>query len=164
MAELFRTHEFFCLFCIRQQISKAFYVDLVLLRIHSICQDHFLDLRLTSFPILCILRMWVICFCFAISADSNWRNFYWRFSYCVPVILFGFFYVNICSLVAQWSANKKKLIQTSKYLKRFLSWFRLWWFFFLQRRCHPVTRYIKKIADQSCYNVIFYLRRTEHKY
>ena len=35
---------------------------------------------------------------------------------------------------------------------------------FLQRRCHPVTRCIKKISDQPCYNVIFYLRRTEHKY
>ena len=35
---------------------------------------------------------------------------------------------------------------------------------FLQRKCHPVTRCIKKIADQPCYNVIFYLRRTEHKY
>ena len=35
---------------------------------------------------------------------------------------------------------------------------------FLRRRCHPVTRYIKKIADQPCYNAIFYLRRTEHKY
>ena len=29
---------------------------------------------------------------------------------------------------------------------------------FLQRRCHPLTRCIKKIADQPCYNVIFYLR------
>ena len=35
---------------------------------------------------------------------------------------------------------------------------------FLQRRCHPVTRCIKIIADQPCYNVFFYLRRTEHKY
>ena len=35
---------------------------------------------------------------------------------------------------------------------------------FLQRRCHPVTRCIKKIADQPCYIVIFYLGRTEHKY
>ena len=35
---------------------------------------------------------------------------------------------------------------------------------FLQRKCHPVTWCIKKIADQPCYNVIFYLRRTEHKY
>ena len=35
---------------------------------------------------------------------------------------------------------------------------------FLQRRCHPVTRCIKKIAEQSCYNVFFYLRKTEHKY
>ena len=34
---------------------------------------------------------------------------------------------------------------------------------FLQRRCHPVTWCIKKIADQPCYNVIFYFRRTEHK-
>ena len=34
-------------------------------------------------------------------------------------------------------------------------------FSFLQRRCHPVTRCIKKIADQHCYNVTFYLRRTE---
>ena len=33
---------------------------------------------------------------------------------------------------------------------------------FLQRRCHPVTRCIKIIADQPCYNVIFYMRRTEH--
>ena len=36
-------------------------------------------------------------------------------------------------------------------------------FSFLQR-CHPITRCIKKIVDQPCYNVIFYLRRTEHKY
>ena len=35
---------------------------------------------------------------------------------------------------------------------------------FLQSKCHPVTRCIKKIADQPCYNVIFYMRRTEHKY
>ena len=35
---------------------------------------------------------------------------------------------------------------------------------FLQRRCHPVTRCIKKIAYQPCYNVIFYLRTTEQKY
>ena len=35
---------------------------------------------------------------------------------------------------------------------------------FLQRRCHPVTRCIQKIADNPCYNVIFYLRRTEHEY
>ena len=35
---------------------------------------------------------------------------------------------------------------------------------FLQRRCHPVTWCIEKIADQPWYNVIFYLRRTEHKY
>ena len=35
---------------------------------------------------------------------------------------------------------------------------------FLQRSCHPVTRCIKKFADQPCYNVIFYLRRTEQKY
>ena len=31
-------------------------------------------------------------------------------------------------------------------------------FSFLQRICHPLTRCIKKIADQPCYNVIFYLR------
>ena len=37
-------------------------------------------------------------------------------------------------------------------------------FSFLQRRCHPRPRCIKKTADQPCYNVIFYLRRTEHKY
>ena len=37
-------------------------------------------------------------------------------------------------------------------------------FSFLQRRCHPLTRCIKKIADQHCYNVKFYMRRTEHKY
>ena len=38
-------------------------------------------------------------------------------------------------------------------------------FSFLQRRCHPLTRCIKKkIADLPWYNVIFYLKRTEHKY
>ena len=37
-------------------------------------------------------------------------------------------------------------------------------FSFLQRKCHPLTRYIKKIADlHCCYNIIFYLRRTEHQ-
>ena len=35
---------------------------------------------------------------------------------------------------------------------------------FLQRRCHPITRCIKKIPNQTCYNVIFYMRRTEQKY
>ena len=35
---------------------------------------------------------------------------------------------------------------------------------FLQRRCYPVTWCIKKIADQLFYNVIYYMRRTEHKY
>ena len=35
-------------------------------------------------------------------------------------------------------------------------------FSFLQRKCHPLTRCIKEIADQLCYNVIFYLRMTEH--
>ena len=35
---------------------------------------------------------------------------------------------------------------------------------FLQRRCHPITRYIKIIADQPFYIVIFYMRRTEQKY
>ena len=29
-------------------------------------------------------------------------------------------------------------------------------FSFLQRRCHPFTRCIKKIADRPCYNIIFY--------
>ena len=28
-------------------------------------------------------------------------------------------------------------------------------FSFLQRKCHPLTRCINKIADQPCYNVIF---------
>ena len=37
-------------------------------------------------------------------------------------------------------------------------------FSFLQRKCHPFTGHIKKIADQPYYNVIFYLWRTEHKY
>ena len=37
-------------------------------------------------------------------------------------------------------------------------------FSFLQRKCHPLTRCIKNIADQPCYNVIFYMSRTEHKY
>ena len=36
-------------------------------------------------------------------------------------------------------------------------------FSILQRRCHPFTRCIKKIAGQPFYNVIFYLRRTEDK-
>ena len=37
-------------------------------------------------------------------------------------------------------------------------------FSFLQRRCHSLTRCLKKIANQHCYNVIFYLKRREHKY
>ena len=37
-------------------------------------------------------------------------------------------------------------------------------FSFLQRKSHPLTRCINKIADQPCYNIIVYLRRTEHKY
>ena len=50
-------------------------------------------------------------------------------------------------------------------LSRFLAkTLKVMMFSFLQRRCHPLTRCIKKIADQPCYNVIFYLRRTEHKY
>ena len=32
-------------------------------------------------------------------------------------------------------------------------------FSFLQRRCHPLTRCIKKSADQLCYNVIFLLEK-----
>ena len=36
--------------------------------------------------------------------------------------------------------------------------------FFLQRRCHTLTRCLKKIADKACYNGIFYLKTTEHKY
>ena len=35
-------------------------------------------------------------------------------------------------------------------------------FSFLHRRDHPLRRCIKKIADQPCYNVIFYLRN-KHK-
>ena len=37
-------------------------------------------------------------------------------------------------------------------------------FSFLQRRCHPLARCIKKTADQPCYNVIFNLRKTDNKY
>ena len=37
-------------------------------------------------------------------------------------------------------------------------------FSFLQRRCYPLTRCIKKIANQPCHNVIFYLQTTEHTY
>ena len=33
---------------------------------------------------------------------------------------------------------------------------------FLQRRCHPVTRCIKKIADQPCYNAIFLFEHRTH--
>ena len=36
--------------------------------------------------------------------------------------------------------------------------FKLMVFSIPQRKCHPVTRCIKKFADQPCYNVTFYLR------
>ena len=31
-------------------------------------------------------------------------------------------------------------------------------FSFQQRKCHPLTRCIKRIADQPCYNVVFIVR------
>ena len=36
--------------------------------------------------------------------------------------------------------------------------------FFSAKKMPPCYMVHKKIADQPCYNVIFYLRRTEHKY
>ena len=36
--------------------------------------------------------------------------------------------------------------------------------FFSAKKMSPCYKVHKKIADQPCYNVIFYLRRTEHKY
>ena len=36
--------------------------------------------------------------------------------------------------------------------------------FFSAKKMSPCYMVHKKIADQPCYNVIFYLRRIEHKY
>ena len=36
--------------------------------------------------------------------------------------------------------------------------------FFSTKKMSPCYKVYKKIAEQPCYNVIFYLRRTEYKY
>ena len=36
--------------------------------------------------------------------------------------------------------------------------------FFSAKKMSPCYKGHKKIADQPCYNVVFYMRRTEHKY
>ena len=46
-------------------------------------------------------------------------------------------------------------INNSEWLKSFINIYSLLVFSFLQRKCCPHTRCIKKIANQPCYNVIF---------
>ena len=58
-----------------------------------------------------------------------------------------------CSIYHHKHVSKKRDIKPEKLMV----------FSFLQRKCDLLTRRIKKIVDQPCYNVIFYLKRTEHK-
>ena len=67
----------------------------------------------------------------------------------------------------QLAKNSMKLLcesETPLNLIVFVLYLTLMVFSFLHRKCHPLTRCIKIIADQRCYNVIFYLSRTEHKF
>ena len=90
----------------------------------------------------------------------------WAFRFCIIWGVYGWWTIMLENI----KKKENYYLQQKKSIRRYLLWiYKISWITymvisFLQRRCHPVTRCIKKIADQPCYNVIFYLGKTEHKY
>ena len=68
----------------------------------------------------------------------------------------------VTKLFSYWFCHKPCIL--SVYMGSCAVLLTLMVFSILQRRWHLLTRCIKKIADQPCYNEILYLRRTEYKY
>ena len=89
------------------------------------------------------------------NRSSRISNLAWNYISCSRLFLSGLKKSVTIYVLDSWQyrSHKTKILITQALFRYRL--YALMVISFLQRRCHPVTWCIKKIADQPCYNVFF---------